>query len=83
MATTQKQTTSNSKIIFLLLLLVTSGLFYWNSTESSLDDTYTIKSAGTDEGGYRASFINRTGKDVEEKKINLSDDYWTGGKFGF
>ncbi|MEA2017710.1 MAG: hypothetical protein U9N59_04620 [Campylobacterota bacterium] len=83
MATAQKQSTSNIKTILILVLVIAGLFFYWNSTKDSLDETYTIKSAGSDEGGYRASFINRTGKDVEDKKINLSDDYWTGGKFGF
>ena len=80
MATKKEQTNGNSKIIFILIVVIIGIFFYWNSTKDSLDDTYTIKSAGGD-GGYRASFINRTGKDVEDKKIKLSDDYWTGGKF--
>jgi hypothetical protein len=82
MATSKKQTAGSFKAIFILILLIIGIFFYWNKTKSSLNSTYTIKTAG-DQGGYRASFINRTGKDVEEKKIKLSDDYWTSGKFIF
>jgi len=78
----QKETPTNYKGIFLFILIITAVFFYWNSTKNSTEETYKIKSAGG-EGGYRASFINTTGKDTEEKKIKLSDDYWTGGKFGF
>jgi len=70
-----------NKIVILIVIITIS--FYWYITKDSLSETYKIKSAGNDEGGYRASFINTTGKATEEKKIHLSDDYWTGGKFGF
>ncbi len=83
MRNTNKKETTNYKGIFLFILVITAVFFYWNSTKDSLNETYKIKSAGSEEGGYRASFINTTGKDTVDKKIKLSDDYWTGGKFGF
>ena len=43
-------------------------------------ETYKIRSAGG-EDGYKASFINVLGKDAKDKKIRLSDDYWSSGKF--
>jgi len=81
--TTKKETPkSNFKMIIILIIIIVVAFFYIKNSKDSLDDTYTIKTAGG-EGGYRASFINRTGKQVEDKKIKLSDGYWTGGKFGF
>jgi len=76
-----KKTQKKSNIIpIILFILIGAGIGYFISNKESSKDTYTIKSAGG-EGGYRASFINLTGEDTQEKKIHLSDDYWTGGKF--
>ena len=57
-------------------------LFIFTSNQPSSKETYKIRSEQLGgEGGYKASFINITGKDAEDKKIGLSDDYWTSGKF--
>jgi len=77
-----KNSTSMLKTILIVVIIVTTGFFYWMNTKDSLDETYKIKSAGG-ESGYKASFINTSGKESEEKKIKLSDGFWTGGKFGF
>ena len=66
------------KILIATVLISLAGYFYATKTPSS--ETYKIKSAGG-EGGYKASFINLTGKNAEDKKIGLSDDYWSSGKF--
>ena len=78
----QKNGRINFKMVLILTLILAGFIYYWYVTKDSLEETYKIKSAGGD-FGYKQTYINRTGKDVEEKKINLSDDYWTGGKFGF
>jgi len=39
-------------------------------------DKYEIKK-------WQSTYINKVGTDTEEYKIRLSDNYWTGGKFGF
>lgn len=72
----------NFKMILIITLILAGVISYWYVTKDSLGETYEIKSAGG-ESGYKQTYINRTGKNVEEKKIELSDDYWTGGKFGF
>ena len=82
MITSQKNGRINFKMILILTLILAGFVYYWFLTKDSLEETYKIKSAAGD-FGYKQTYINRTGKDVEEKKINLSDDYWTGGKFGF
>jgi len=78
----QKNGKINFKMVLILTLILAGFVFYWYKTKDSLAETYNIKAAGGD-SGYKSTYINRTGKDVEEKKINLSDEYWTGGKFGF
>lgn len=70
---------SNIMPIFITLLIVGAAI-YFAMTQPSSDEIYKIRSAGG-EGGYKASFINLTGQDAKDKKINLSDDYWTDGKF--
>jgi len=66
-------------IVFVIFVLIISFL---GATKAPNSQTYKVRSAGTD-GGFRESFINATGSDAEEKKIELSDDYWTDGKFKF
>ena len=78
----QKNRKINFKMILIVTLILAGFVFYWYKTKDSLAETYNIKSADRD-SGYETTYINRTGKDVEEKKIKLSDDYWIGGKFGF
>jgi len=70
-----------SKIIkTLIILFIVSFVSYFYVMKPPASETYKIKSAGT-ESGYKASFINVTGKNAEDKKIELSDDYWSSGKF--
>jgi len=75
----KKQKKSNILTILIVLLIVSSAVYFYINQPSS-KETYKIRSAGG-EGGYKASFINITGKNAEDKKIGLSDDYWTSGKF--
>lgn len=82
MITHQKNGRINFKIILIITLIIAGFVVYWYKTKDSLDETYKIKAASS-EFGHKQTYINRTGKDVEEKKIELSDDYWTKGKFGF
>jgi hypothetical protein len=82
MVNNHKSGSINFKMILILTLILAGFIYYWYITKDSLSETYKIKSAGG-ESGYEQTYINRTGKDVEEKEIKLSDDYWTGGKFGF
>jgi len=81
MAQIKKKKKSNVMTIFIVILIF-SGIAYFISNKESTKETYAIKAAGGGIGGaYRESFINLTGDDTEDKKIHLSDDYWTGGKF--
>ena len=73
--------TSFSTILIFLVITVSAGV-YWYNTKDSSAETYEIKSAGS-EFLKKPSYINRTGKEVEDKKITLSDGFWTKGKFDF
>jgi len=74
---------SNSNLFtFLIFFIVVGIISYFGVTKPPNSETYKIKPAGS-QGGHRGSFINVTGKDADEKKIELSDDYWTDGKFKF
>jgi len=76
-----KEEKKKSNLLTLFLLLVVVGAVgYFYSIQPSSKEKYKVKSAGG-ESGYKASFINVTGKDADDKKIGLSDDYWTSGKF--
>lgn len=66
--------------MFLVVIIIIAGISYFGVTKPPNSETYKIRAAGG-EDGYRASFINVTGKNAEDKKIELSDDYWTNGKF--
>lgn len=68
--------------IFISLVIVVAAAIYWYNTKDSSAETYEIKAAGS-EFLKKPSYINRTGKDVEDKKIELSDDFWSKGKFSF
>jgi len=67
---------------FLVFFIIIGIIAYFAITKPPNSETYNIKPA-SGQAGYRGSFINVTGKDAEEKKIELSDDYWTDGKFKF
>jgi len=75
-----KEEKKTNVLTFVLLLAATGAIGYFYSTQPSSKEKYKVKSAGG-ESGYKASFINVTGKDADDKKIDLSDDYWTSGKF--
>ncbi|PIF04068.1 MAG: hypothetical protein CSA86_02960 [Arcobacter sp.] len=73
----QEKKSNILKIVVLLVIISAAGYFY---TTQNPKEKYKVKAAGG-ESGYKTSFINLTGKDAEDKKIGLSDDYWLGGKF--
>ena len=66
-------------IVFVIFVIIIAFL---SAIKAPNSQTYKVRSAGSD-GGFRESFINVTGSDADEKKIELSDDYWTDGKFKF
>jgi len=72
----------NFKMILIVICIIAGSVFYWYETRDSLSKTYQIRTAA-ENPGYEPTYINRTGKDAKEKKIKLSDDYWTSGKFHF
>ncbi len=78
-----KQKKSKFKIILIFLLIISAFAFYGYMTKDSLDERYNIKS--NDQFTFRPgkSYINRTGKAIEEDKPTLTDTYWEGGKFSF
>lgn len=63
-----------------MAIVIIASVSYFGITKAPNSETYKIRAAGG-ENGYKASFINVTGKNAEDKKIELSDDYWTDGKF--
>ncbi|MGB5867690.1 MAG: hypothetical protein WBG69_07450 [Arcobacteraceae bacterium] len=76
-----KKNQKKSSLLPLFLISILSGVaIYYAFNQAPSEETYRIKSAGG-EDGYKASFINLTGPDAQDKKIKLSDDYWEGGKF--
>jgi len=80
MAQTQEKKSNLFKIL-ILLAIVGAGIYFYSQQPDS-KEKYKVRAAGNaDTFGWRASFINLTGKDAEDKKIGLSDDYWEGGKF--
>lgn len=79
MAKKQKKKSNFLTILIVLTIAVAAGFFY--STQPDNKDKYKVSAAGAGETSWKASFINLTGKDAEDKKIGLSDGYWEGGKF--
>lgn len=82
MNTEQKTNKINFKLILIVISILAIFIIYWYQTKDTKDEAYQIKAAGS-AFGYKQTYINRTGKDVEDKKIELSDEYWKGGKFSF
>ena len=80
MSQSKKKKKKSSILPIFLMLIIISCIGYFVANKESTKETYKIKASGGF-GGYRESFINLTGDAAEEKKIHLSDDYWTGGKF--
>lgn len=80
MSKSKKNKKSSGILPLLFMLIVGIAIGYFVVNKPSSEETYVIKGA-TSENGYRESFINLTGRDAKDKKIHLSDDYWTGGKF--
>lgn len=79
MVKSQKKNSKFLTILILLTIVIVGGYFY--SLQPDNKDKYKVRAAGGDETAWKASFINLTGRDAEDKKIGLSDDYWEGGKF--
>ena len=79
MVTKQKKKSNFLTILIILTIAIAAGYFY--SVQPDNKDKYKVRAAGGDETAWKASFINLTGRDAEDKKIGLSDDYWEGGKF--
>jgi len=79
MAKKQEKKSNFLTIIIILVIVGAAGYFY--SVQPDSKDKYKVRTAGSGDSGWRASFINITGKDAKDKKIGLSDDYWEGGKF--
>jgi len=75
-----KKEKKSKVLLIIILIIVFSSIAYFISTKTPSSERFNIKTAGG-EYGYKASFINLVGKDAEDKKIGLSDDYWTSGKF--
>jgi hypothetical protein len=76
----QNQNSSSKMLIIIIMAVVTAvSFFYSQTTKKSTNNKYIIKTAG--ENGYKASFINLTGRDAKDKKIKLSDSYWAGDEF--
>jgi len=77
----QKKQKKSIFLPLLIVILIGSAIGYYYTTQPSAKETYGIKTHGDTPFGYKASFINLTGRDAKEKKIGLSDDYWSSGKF--
>jgi len=76
----KKQEKKSNFLTILIILIIVGSAGYFYSVQPDSKDKYKVRAAGG-ESGYRASFINITGQDAEDKKIGLSDEYWEGGKF--
>jgi len=69
--------------IFLFFGIVSIIIMFALNSESSLGEKYTIHSSDS-EYGSEVSYINLTGeRTIEDKKIKLSEGYWTSGRFDF
>jgi len=77
----QKQEKKSNFVMILILLIIVGAAGYFYSTQPDSKDKYKVRAAGGGDTKWKASFINLTGKDAEDKKIGLSDEYWEGGKF--
>ena len=79
----QTKTKSKSNIMVYLILFVASIVIgsYWFYTKDEAAKTYQIQSSDGDHFFKEKQYINLTGDAAEEKKIKLSEDYWTDGKF--
>ncbi len=78
---TQQKSGSNVLTYIVVILIVSAIGVYWYLTKDDMAETYKIKSTNSDEFFHEKSYINLTGRGAEEKKIKLSEDYWTSGKF--
>jgi len=76
----KKQEKKSNFLTIGLVLIIAGAAGYFYVTQPDNKEKYKVRTAGG-ESGYKASFINITGKDAEDKKIGLSNDYWEGGKF--
>ena len=77
----KKQEKKSNFLTILIILIIAGAAGYFYSTQPDNKEKYKVRSSGDGDTMWKASFINLTGKDAEDKKIGLSDDYWEGGKF--
>lgn len=78
---TKQKPKSNLMMYAIILVLAIIIGSYWFYTKDSAAETYTIRSSNGDHFYKEKQYINLTGDAAEEKKIKLSEDYWTDGKF--
>ena len=86
MKTNQKQNKSAKVFKTLLFLGVVAILLVFGiKNQESVGEKYSINKAGFDDkAGYEVSYINLTGKEtIKDRKIKLSEGYWSSGKFNF
>lgn len=86
MKTNNKQNKSGKFFKVILFLGILTGIIvYGINDQNSLSEKYKIGTASfEDKSGYEVSYINLTGKrTIEDKKIELSEGYWTKGKLNF
>jgi hypothetical protein len=81
--TIKEKPKSNFLLYLIMLIVVISIGGYWYYTKDESAETYKIRSSGGEDFYGEKQYINLTGKAAEEKKIKLSEDYWTKGKFNF
>jgi len=77
----KKQEKKSNFLTILILLIIVGAAGYFYSVQPDNKEKYKVRAAGSGDTKWKASFINLTGKDAEDKKIGLSDDYWESGKF--
>lgn len=87
MKTKNQKQSKTKKFMKALLFVGAIGAItvYAINDQGSLAEKYTINTASfEDKSGYEMSYINLTGKEtIADRKIQLSEDYWTRGKLGF
>jgi hypothetical protein len=87
MKTKNPKQTKTNKVIKTFLFVGALGAFilYGINDQNSLADKYTISTASfEDKSGYEVSYINLTGKKtIEDRKIQLSEGFWTKGRLNF
>jgi hypothetical protein len=67
------KTTSIVAIISILSIMIVTNM---DSITKTSDEKYVIKK-------WESTYINSTGQKAKDNKIELSNNYWEGGKFSF